>query len=136
MKAIPYLHIPDGKCREAFDFYKEALGGEVEVMTAGDSPMADQTPEGGLDKIMHASLKNGDLTIFGSDMFDQSTFKIGDNVSVCITCDSEEQLKEHFTKLSAEGDVFMEPSKESFGWFASFTDKYQVDWMLQAEVAL
>ena len=29
MKLIPYLMFRDGKCREAFAFYAQALGGEI-----------------------------------------------------------------------------------------------------------
>ena len=33
-------------CGEAFKFYEKCLGGKAEMMKYGDSPMADQTPEG------------------------------------------------------------------------------------------
>jgi PhnB protein len=44
MQILPYLNF-DGRCREAFDFYRVALGGErLDVMTYGDSPMAAEMP--------------------------------------------------------------------------------------------
>ena len=88
-KLRPYLHF-DGTTREAMNFYKEVLGGEVEFMTLGESKMADwpdkpasATP----DKIMHSTLTKDDWVIMASDMMDPSSFKIGDNVDVCLVCE-------------------------------------------------
>ncbi|HMQ05529.1 MAG TPA: VOC family protein [Pyrinomonadaceae bacterium] len=56
----PYIAF-SGNCREAIDFYKQALGAEeVYSQTYGDSPMPDM---GNGDAIMHATLKIGDSTV-------------------------------------------------------------------------
>ena len=44
MQLIAYLAF-DGTCREAFEFYRDAFGGEIVfLMTVGESPMAAQMP--------------------------------------------------------------------------------------------
>ena len=40
----PYLRFNDGKCKEAMNFYKAIFGGTVEMMTIGESPMAQEMP--------------------------------------------------------------------------------------------
>ncbi|HEX3446799.1 MAG TPA: hypothetical protein VHS97_01020, partial [Isosphaeraceae bacterium] len=40
-------------CEAAFEFYEKCLGGRIVMMlTYGDSPMADQTPPDGHEKIL------------------------------------------------------------------------------------
>lgn len=75
----PYLFF-SGRCQEALDFYQEALGAKVLFsMRFNESP--DPTPEGMLqpgfeDKIMHASMQIGSMTINLSDgCDDQSKFQ-------------------------------------------------------------
>ena len=47
MKLNPYFSF-DGRCREAFEFYKKALGGQITFMqTFGDSPMTVQSASRG-----------------------------------------------------------------------------------------
>ncbi len=128
-KLNPYLHL-DGTTREAMEFYKSILGGELEFMTMGESGMPE-IPEDKKDNIMHSSLKTSGWTLMASDMFDPTSFKIGDNVDICLVCESKEEFDSIFSKLSEGGKVFMEPEETSFGWFTSFTDKFGVEWMLQ-----
>jgi uncharacterized glyoxalase superfamily protein PhnB len=69
---LPYLFF-NGRCEEAVNFYKRALGGEIEMlMRWKDNP--DMPKEGcapGMtfdpEKIMHASLKVGDAILMASD---------------------------------------------------------------------
>ena len=39
----PYLNF-DNNCREAMNFYKECLGGELTLQTIGESPLCDKMP--------------------------------------------------------------------------------------------
>ncbi len=137
-KLSPYLHL-DGTTREALDFYKEVLGGKVEVMTVGEMPGASEmempggAPAPAPDKVMHATLTKGDWVLMASDMMDPSSFTKGDTYSVCLVCDSKAEIEQLSEKLSAGGTVFMPLEQMPFGWFTSFTDKFGVDWMLQYE---
>jgi hypothetical protein len=52
----PYLRFDGGKCREAMSFYKECLGGNLQVTTLRETPVASQLPKEIQDQVMHANL--------------------------------------------------------------------------------
>lgn len=68
MPVQPYLFF-DGRCEEAVEFYRKALGGEVEMlMRYKDSPEPPPGARAGYDdKIIHASLRIGDGSVMMSD---------------------------------------------------------------------
>ncbi|HEY9480907.1 MAG TPA: VOC family protein [Candidatus Paceibacterota bacterium] len=126
----PYLRFNDGKCKEAMNFYKAIFGGTVEMMTIGESPMAQEMPAEKRNFIMHSTLTSGDLKFFGSDMM-RDVALVGDNVSMALECTSEEELNDLFAKLSKGGDVFMKPEEAFWGGvYAMVTDKYGIEWAL------
>lgn len=133
-KLNPYLHF-DGTCKEAMEFYKEILGGELEMITVGQSGMAEQMPPDmpkiDPNRIMHSTLKKGDWTLMASDMMDPSSFTKGDNVDLCLVCENKDEIQTLYEKMSTGGKVFMGLAKQPFGWFAQFTDKFGTEWMLQ-----
>jgi len=129
-KVNPFLRFNDGKCREAMNFYKEALGGELDFMTVKESPMAKDMPTDKQDLIMHSTLKKGEWVLIGSDMMRDKAV-IGDNVGVSLDCENEKELRDIFAKLEKGGEVFMATSDQFWGAvFAMVTDKYGVEWML------
>ena len=67
----PYLFF-DGRCEEAIEFYRRALGAEVNMlMRYKDSPEPPQAgsalPPGSENRIMHASLRIGKTMLMVSD---------------------------------------------------------------------
>ena len=132
-KLRPYLHL-DGTTRQAMEFYRDVLGGELELQTVGETPWAAEMPQmpgATPDKVMHSALTKGDLVIMAADMMDPSTFTKGDTVSLCLVCESKTEIEDLYKKLSAGGDVFMALDKAPFGWYAQFTDKFGTEWALQ-----
>ena len=127
-----YLHF-DGKCREAMTFYRECLGGELTMMTAGESPMAANIPAAMKDKIMHARLQSGGLVLMGSDMMGPWERVAGNTISVIIMGGGPEELRSFFSKLSKGGKVTHELEEVFFGTYGDLTDKFGVDWMFQAD---
>lgn len=126
----PYLRFNDGKCREAMNFYKEALGGEITFQTIGETPMAKEMPDDKQGYIMHATFKKDGIEFFGSDMMRDKAV-VGDNIGMALNCESEEELKTLFSKLSEGGEIFM-PIEKAFwgGLFGMITDKFGIEWML------
>lgn len=63
MKLIPYLMFFNGDCRAAFEFYAEALGGEiVALVTYGDMPSDPSQPpmrEAAKTQLAHVNLLVG-----------------------------------------------------------------------------
>src|SRR5689334_9031891 len=70
MTIQPYLTF-GGRCQEAVDFYRDALGAEVQMLMrfkeAPDQPPPGMVPDNWGDKIMHVSLKIGDTVLMASD---------------------------------------------------------------------
>ena len=64
MKGITTYLTFDGNCRQAMEFYKRCLGGELFLMPVSESP--GEAPKEAKDRIMHAYLKNGSLIPDGS----------------------------------------------------------------------
>src|SRR5258708_8343320 len=66
----PYLFF-NGSCEQAVEFYRKALGAEVEMtMRFKDSPVPHQpgmVPPGFENKIMHTSFRIGGTTVMASD---------------------------------------------------------------------
>ncbi len=127
----PYVHFP-GTCREAMNFYKSIFGGELSIMTIGESPVAAQMPDM-KDKILHSYLKSNNIVIMASDMGpadpkDQMT-------ELCLVCETKEEIESLYAKLSAGGKVTRALTQEFFGTFAQFTDKFGLNWMMQQGMA-
>ena len=55
----------NGNCREAMTFYKECLGGELELQTIADSPMGDKFPAELKECILNARLRSEGIIIMG-----------------------------------------------------------------------
>jgi PhnB protein len=86
------------------------------------------------NKIMHAQFTVGNVAFSMSDMMRDKAV-IGDQISLMLNCDSERQLKEHFSKLSEGGEVFMPVEKQFWGaWFGVVTDKYGMEWNLNCPI--
>ncbi len=63
----PYINF-DRNCREAMNFYKECLGGELALQTVKGSPIEVQCPAAMKHQILHATLMKDALIVMGSDM--------------------------------------------------------------------
>lgn len=134
MQVNPYLSFK-GECRDAFQFYEQLLGGKLELMSWGDSPMCDQTPEDWKGKVMHACLTRGDQLLMGADSPPgyQEDMK---GFSVSLHFNDKAEGERIFNALAEGGQVRM-PFQETF-WAAGFgvaVDKFGVPWMVSCEKA-
>jgi len=66
MQVQPYLSF-EGRCEEAIEFYKKALGREGRDADALQGCRRGECAPGSEDKIMHAALKIGESTVMASD---------------------------------------------------------------------
>jgi PhnB protein len=120
----------DGNCREAMTFYRDCLGGELSLMTVGESPVAAQLPEANHGDIMHAALSKGALTLMASDMMGMDSVRRGNTVSLMLYCASEEEIRSFFSKLSVGGTVNTPLKVEFWGsMYGDVTDKFGMRWM-------
>ena len=131
MKIEPYLFF-EGRCEEAIEFYRTALGAEVQMkMRYKDSPEpcpSGITPPG--DKIMHASLRIGDTVVMASDG-DCKGPKSFQGFALSVSVPNEAAADRAFNALSAGGNVIMPPGKTFFSpRFGMVTDRFGVTWMV------
>jgi PhnB protein len=133
MKISAYLTF-NGNCREAMDFYKDSIGGELTLQTIGDSPLADKMPGQMKEYILHATLIKDGLVLMGSDMVGEKGLNKGNNVSMALDCDNEADTRNYYEKLSA-GGIATHPLETSF-WgalFGDLEDRYGNHWLLNFE---
>lgn len=128
----PYLTF-NGTCEAAFNFYKSVFGGDFPYI-GRFKDMPGDVPEAAKELIMHVSLPISKETILmgsdSSEAFGQTT-TIGNNFSVSINAESEDEARKLFEGLSAGGKVTMPLDKTFWGaFFGMFTDKFGINWMV------
>ena len=133
MKVQPYLFF-NGRCEEAAEFYKKALGAEVTaLMRFKESPEPSMTPPGSAEKIMHMSMRIGESTVLASDGMCAGEVNF-QGVSMALLASSDSEAKRWFDALSDGGQVQMALTKTFFSSsFGMVADKFGVAWMIVVE---
>jgi len=129
MQLNPYLSF-NGQCGAAFKFYQQCLGGSIQMMAWGDSPMADQVPSGWRDKIIHATLIVGETALLGADA-PPDRYETPRGFSVTIQINDPAEADRIFHALAENGTVQM-PIQQTF-WAALFgmcVDRFGIPWMV------
>lgn len=136
MSVTPYLFF-DGCSEEAIDFYKQALGAEVEMlMRYEDSPdplPPEMVPPGNENKVMHACIRINGAPVMVSDGGCGNATKF-DGFSLSVNAQDEAEADRLFDALSQGGTVNM-PMGETFfaKRFGMVADKFGVGWMIIVE---
>ncbi len=136
MQMQPYLFF-DGKCDEALEFYKKALGAEVTMlMRFKDAP---EPPQGGdgckpdpanAEKVMHASFSVGGATVMCSDGRCQGKPNF-QGFSLSLSPPDAKSAERLFGALSQGGQVQMPLGKTFFSpSFGMVADRFGVSWMI------
>jgi PhnB protein len=129
----PYLFF-NGSCEEAIEFYRKALGAEVEMMMRfkeSPEPPPPGTVTPGLEnKIMHSSFRVGQTSVMASDgdSTDKPSFQ---NFSLSLSVANEAEVDRAFNALADGGQVKM-PLTKTF-WsprFGMVEDRFGVGWMI------
>jgi PhnB protein len=124
----PYLSFKDD-ARAAMEFYRSALGGDLEINTFGEYGDKD-APEANL--VMHARLSTpSGFTLMGADTPPGMEFQEGSRVTISLSGDDEAELRGYFEKLSEGGAVTMPLEKQMWGdVFGMLNDPFGVAWMV------
>ncbi|MFD2467627.1 VOC family protein [Amycolatopsis silviterrae] len=119
-----------GNARQAMEFYREVLGGELDLGTYRDFG-STEAPDGDADQIMHSVLSTPDgYTIMAWDVPERVPFTPGTNVALFLGGD-DAVLRDYFEKLSVGGTVTLPLAKQSWGDEAgSLVDKFGITWMV------
>jgi PhnB protein len=130
----PYVLFVDN-AQAAVDFYKQALGADVEINSFCEFGTPDTHPSHNL--IMHAAVRFAGTEFFVSDSLPMGGVKQGgENVELSIngTKEDDEQLGKYFAAL-AEGGTIRVPL-DTAPWGARFgmlTDKFGLNWMVNVD---
>lgn len=132
MAIEPYLFF-NGRCEEAIEFYKQALGAEVSMLIrykeSPEPPPPGMVPTGWDNKIMHTTLRIGDANVMASDGCDEKLEFKGFSLSLSVANEGEAQRA--FAALAEGGQVRM-PLGKTF-WspcFGMLADRFGVSWMV------
>jgi PhnB protein len=130
MQIQPYLFF-DGRCEEAIEFYRRALGAEVTMlMRFKDSPDPGMVAPGAGDKVMHASLRIGETTVLLSDGRCQGRPSFA-GFALSLTVSTEAEAERLFGALGDGGQVQMPLTKTFFSArFGMVADRFGVSWMV------
>src|SRR6266446_2960535 len=128
----PYLFF-GGRCEEALEFYRAALGAQVHVlMHYKDSP--EPQPPGMLapgweNKVMHATFRIGGTTLMASDGCEEGGGFTGFSLSLAVP--SQADADRAFAALADGGQVRMPLSKTFWSpCFGMVADRFGVGWMV------
>jgi len=129
-----YLHF-DGRCEEAFRFYRAAFGGEfITMQRYKDLPGGDKMSEAGREGIMHIALQiTPATTLMGSDLpsAGDANFRVGSNFHICLQAENEKEANKLFQLLVKDGKIEMPMNKAFWGaYFGMVEDKFGVHWMI------
>jgi PhnB protein len=126
----PYLFF-EGRCQEALEFYRKALGAEVTgLMRYKDSPDPTMVQPGSEDKVMHASFQIGETTVLASDgrCGGHPSFQ---GFALSLTAATEAEAERLFAAIVDGGQVIMPLITTFFSpRFGMITDRFGVSWMV------
>ena len=123
----------DGRCEEALDFYKNALGIEIEVMMRfkdSPEPPKEGCKPGTENKIMHSCFKLGDQRVMASDgrAEGKPSFQ---GFGLALSAKTEAEADKLFVALGDGGQVQMPLTKTFFSpKFGMVADKFGIGWMV------
>ena len=136
MHIQPYVFF-DGRCEEAIEFYKKAVGAKVQMLLRfKDSPEKnnDCVPSD-LNKVMHAQIGVGETTVLMSDGQAKGQPKF-DGFALSLYAANEAEAEKLFAALGEGGQVQISMAKTFFSpRFGMLKDRFGVFWMVLVKMA-
>ncbi|MFD6179174.1 MULTISPECIES: VOC family protein [unclassified Isoptericola] len=131
----PYLSFKN-QAREALEFYRSVLGGELDISTFGGMP-ADSgmpIPDSDKDLVMHGQLETpSGLTLMAADSGSMMPYVAPTSgVTVALTGGPEDHdyVAGAYAKLADGGSDAMPFDKAPWGdYYGQVTDRYGITWM-------
>ena len=135
MQVQPYLFF-EGRAEEAIEFYRKALGAEVNMLMrfkeSPEPPQPGMVPPGSENKVMHANVRIGDTTVMLSDgrCGGRANFQ---GFALSLDARDAAEAERWFTALTDGGHVRMPLAKTFFSpKFGMVEDRFGVLWMIIA----
>jgi len=121
----------EGRCEEALEFYKSALGAEVQaLMRFRESPNPEMCAPDSGDKVMHSAFRIGETTLMATDGRCSGNAKF-EGISLSLVSPTESEAERAFAALAEGGRVEMPLTKTFFSpSFGMVADRFGVTWMV------
>ena len=137
LKAMEVYLVTNGDGLDAIEFYKEALGANVEQVNLFKDFLPD-CPVELENHVMNAQfrLPNGQRFML-SDNNPEMPFTVGDNITVALITDDVETATDYYQKLAKEAKA-INMELQAVPWspaYGNLTDKFGISWQVNAEVA-
>lgn len=116
----------NGNCRQAFHFYQQCLGGELQVQTLRDTPHGKNMSREMQSAVLSATLTNDFIRLVGTDLSDEGKVIAGNKVAILIYCDSYSERARLINKLVGRNFC----SYKNQHPYINVTDLYNVHWIL------
>lgn len=128
-KLNPYINF-NGNAKEALEFYTAVFGGKLTMSTfqEGGAPVGPADA----DKIMHGMLvaDNG-ILLMASDTPPSMPYTPGTNISISLSGDNDEELREYWNRLLEGGTISVPLDMAPWGdVFGMVTDKFGIGWLV------
>lgn len=125
----PYITF-NGNCEKALKFYEACFNGKITFVQYFEDYMIGDRPNL-LSKIMHSEFEAGAIKFMACDKSEDDNLNLHSRVTLYITFESEDLLKNVFKKLAVSGKINL-PLEETI-WGAKvgiITDQFDINWML------
>ena len=136
MEIVPNLHF-DGDCEKAIELYERAFKTKRMILLknkdANPRDVNEPIDDGELERVYHAEMLIENQRIMLND--NDNELLRGTNVSLMISFDSVEEVKEAYEVLKDGAKIIVPLKKTTYSsGFVSLIDRYGVRWELMKEV--
>lgn len=126
----PYINF-QSRAREAMEFYRGILGGQLVLRTIGETGSPKLAGPG--DRISHAQLYADGLQIFAVDGHPKYPAKVGENVALALGGTDKPRLTKIFHDLAAGGQIKRPLTQQSGVEVGYLVDKFGINWVVSIE---
>ncbi len=78
-------------------------------------------------------LRRDNLVLMAADAVDGSAVTPGTMITVCLNSGTRDEIRGYYEQFSAGATITAPIQEEFFGMYASLTDKFGVNWMVNCD---
>lgn len=130
MKVQAYIAF-NGNCQQALDFYGDLFNADVTNRQTYEDKKID-VPASFRKKLQHAELKGKGIHLMAYDAAPDTPINHGNQIHMSVDSQNKQEAEEVFNTLSKEGQVHHNFQEREWGYFGRCTDKFGINWMVNA----
>lgn len=131
MKVQSYLAF-NGNCQEALSFYGDLFNAEIKNRETYEDKKID-VPSSFRQKLQHAELKGKGVHFMAYDASPDTPINHGNQVHMSVDLQDSDEAESLFKELSKGGQVHHNFREREWGHFGRCTDRYGINWMVNAK---